>query len=77
MRLLRTLKQLPEVETHLGLSRWARTTIELETGLSAREATSRADEAHHAKERRTLVLVQRTDRDERARLLGQSCSRCR
>jgi 4-hydroxy-3-polyprenylbenzoate decarboxylase len=35
VRLLQALKQLPEVETHLVLSRWARTTIELETGFSA------------------------------------------
>ena len=27
-------RELPEVETHLVLSRWARTTIELETGIS-------------------------------------------
>jgi 4-hydroxy-3-polyprenylbenzoate decarboxylase len=70
VRLLRALKQLPGWKP--VLSRWARTTIELETGLSARETTSLADKAHHAKERRTLMLVQHTDRDERARLLGQS-----
>src|ERR1700722_5732529 len=34
IRLLEHLAQMPEVETHLVLSRWARTTIELETGMS-------------------------------------------
>ncbi|MEW1826994.1 non-oxidative hydroxyarylic acid decarboxylases subunit B [Streptomyces sp. NPDC088196] len=46
VRLLQALKQLPEVETHLVLSRWARTTIELETGFSAREVAALADEVH-------------------------------
>src|SRR3979490_3580055 len=34
IRLLEHLARMPEVETHLVLSRWARTTIELETGMS-------------------------------------------
>src|SRR6201997_1040439 len=34
IRLLEHLAPMPEVETHLVLSRWARTTIELETGMS-------------------------------------------
>jgi len=46
VRLLQALKQLPEVETHLVLSRWARTTIELETGFSAREVGALADVVH-------------------------------
>jgi flavin prenyltransferase len=46
VRLLEHLHQLPDVETHLVLSRWARTTIELETGRSAREVTALADEVH-------------------------------
>lgn len=46
VRLLQALKQLPEVETHLVLSRWARTTVELETGFSAREVAALADEVH-------------------------------
>ncbi|MFI7099565.1 non-oxidative hydroxyarylic acid decarboxylases subunit B [Streptomyces sp. NPDC050161] len=46
IRLLENLRELPGVETHLVLSRWARTTIELETGLSAREVAELADEVH-------------------------------
>jgi 4-hydroxy-3-polyprenylbenzoate decarboxylase len=43
IRLLENLRQLPDVETHLVLSRWARTTIELETGLSVAEVSALAD----------------------------------
>ncbi|MGW1894948.1 UbiX family flavin prenyltransferase [Streptomyces sp. NPDC002004] len=46
VRLLRLLAGLPEVETHLVLSRWARTTIELETGLGARDVADLADVVH-------------------------------
>ncbi|QLH26137.1 non-oxidative hydroxyarylic acid decarboxylases subunit B [Streptomyces sp. Rer75] len=46
IRLLEALAELPDVETHLVLSRWARTTIELETGRSAREVAALADETH-------------------------------
>ncbi|MBI0385471.1 phenolic acid decarboxylase subunit B, partial [Streptomyces albiflaviniger] len=46
VRLLETLAELPGVETHLVLSRWARTTIELETGRSAREVAGLADVTH-------------------------------
>jgi 4-hydroxy-3-polyprenylbenzoate decarboxylase len=46
VRLLQTLAELPQVRTHLLLSRWARTTIELETGLSVREVGELADEVH-------------------------------
>ncbi|MFI0816625.1 non-oxidative hydroxyarylic acid decarboxylases subunit B [Streptomyces sp. NPDC021098] len=46
IRLLEALAELPEVETHLVLSRWARTTIELETGRSAREVAALADVTH-------------------------------
>ncbi|MFE6160491.1 non-oxidative hydroxyarylic acid decarboxylases subunit B [Streptomyces sp. NPDC056486] len=47
VRLLENLAQLPDVETHLVLSRWARTTIELETGLSVAEVSALADVTHH------------------------------
>ncbi|WP_329126265.1 non-oxidative hydroxyarylic acid decarboxylases subunit B [Streptomyces sp. NBC_01465] len=47
VRLLQNLAQLPGIETHLVLSRWARTTIELETGLSAAEVSALADVTHH------------------------------
>jgi 4-hydroxy-3-polyprenylbenzoate decarboxylase len=46
VRLLEQLRELPEVETHLVLSRWARTTVELETGRSAREVAELADVVH-------------------------------
>ena len=36
VRLLEIVRELGGVETHLVLSRWARTTIELETGLYRR-----------------------------------------
>ncbi|MDN3352193.1 non-oxidative hydroxyarylic acid decarboxylases subunit B [Actinomadura sp. DC4] len=43
VRLLENLAALPEVETHLVLSRWARTTVELETGRTAAEVGALAD----------------------------------
>ncbi|GHF48175.1 4-hydroxy-3-polyprenylbenzoate decarboxylase [Amycolatopsis bartoniae] len=46
VRLLETLRELDDVETHLVLSRWARTTIELETPYSAREVAKLADVVH-------------------------------
>jgi 4-hydroxy-3-polyprenylbenzoate decarboxylase len=46
IRLLEILKNKPEVETHLVLSRWARSTIELETDHSIRDVRALADEVH-------------------------------
>jgi 4-hydroxy-3-polyprenylbenzoate decarboxylase len=43
VRLLERLSTVPEVETHLVISRWARSTIELESGLSVREVGALAD----------------------------------
>jgi 4-hydroxy-3-polyprenylbenzoate decarboxylase len=43
VRLLERLKAMRNTETHLVLSRWARTSIELETGLSVREVNALAD----------------------------------
>ncbi|QRP43519.1 non-oxidative hydroxyarylic acid decarboxylases subunit B [Amycolatopsis sp. FDAARGOS 1241] len=43
VRLLEVLRAMPDVETHLVLSRWARTTIRLETSLSAHEVGKLAD----------------------------------
>ncbi|WND40376.1 bagremycin/ferroverdin biosynthesis UbiX family decarboxylase BagM/FevK [Streptomyces sp. BB1-1-1] len=43
VRLLTELQRNPQVETHLVLSRWARATVELETGLSTREVAALAD----------------------------------
>jgi 4-hydroxy-3-polyprenylbenzoate decarboxylase len=46
VRLLENLRELPDVETHLVLSRWARSTIELETGLSVADVSALADVTH-------------------------------
>jgi flavin prenyltransferase len=46
VRLLEVLGDLDGVETHLVMSRWARTSIELETGYTAREAGKLADVAY-------------------------------
>jgi 4-hydroxy-3-polyprenylbenzoate decarboxylase len=43
VRLLELLRAMPEVETHLVISRWARSTVKLETGLSVREVGKLAD----------------------------------
>jgi flavin prenyltransferase len=43
VELLRRLNQCPEVETHLVLSQWARTTIRLETDVSVDEVAGLAD----------------------------------
>ena len=43
IELLRRLREQPDVETHLVLSSWAKTTVHLETGLSAHEVTDLAD----------------------------------
>lgn len=43
VRLLEWLRELPDVETHLVISRWARTTIELETPYSVQEVGKLAD----------------------------------
>jgi flavin prenyltransferase len=43
VELLRRLNQCTDVETHLVLSRWARTTIELETTMSVDEVVGLAD----------------------------------
>lgn len=41
--LLQVLREMPEVETHLVMSTWAKTTIALETPWSAREVAALAD----------------------------------
>ncbi|WP_286013584.1 MULTISPECIES: non-oxidative hydroxyarylic acid decarboxylases subunit B [Nocardia] len=43
VRLLEALRELPDVETHLVLSKWARITIELETPYTAKEVAALAD----------------------------------
>ncbi|AUX93451.1 non-oxidative hydroxyarylic acid decarboxylases subunit B [Mixta gaviniae] len=44
--LLQALQRMPEVETHLVMSKWAKTTIELETPWSARDVAAMADVCH-------------------------------
>ncbi|CBG89799.1 non-oxidative hydroxyarylic acid decarboxylases subunit B [Citrobacter rodentium] len=41
--LLQALRKMPGVETHLVMSKWAKTTIELETPYSARDVAGLAD----------------------------------
>ncbi|WP_433286394.1 non-oxidative hydroxyarylic acid decarboxylases subunit B [Pseudonocardia sp. CA-142604] len=55
IRLLENLRELPDVETHLVLSRWARTTIELETGLSVAEVSALADVSHNPEDQGATI----------------------
>lgn len=48
VRLLEVLRDLEDVETHLVMSRWARTTVELETPFTAREVAKLADVTYTA-----------------------------
>jgi 4-hydroxy-3-polyprenylbenzoate decarboxylase len=43
---LRALRGIPEVETHLVMSRWARTTLKLETDLGVHDVEALADVVH-------------------------------
>jgi flavin prenyltransferase len=55
IRLLEHLAQMPEVETHLVLSRWARTTIELETGMSVAAVGRLADVVHRPEDQGATI----------------------
>ncbi|EHE8974747.1 UbiX family flavin prenyltransferase [Salmonella enterica subsp. houtenae serovar 43:z4,z23:-] len=44
--LLQTLRTIPDVETHLVMSKWAKTTIELETPYTPAEVADLADHCH-------------------------------
>ena len=55
VRLLENLAELPEVETHLVLSRWARTTIELETGRTVAEVSALADVTHRPEDQGATI----------------------
>ena len=46
VRLLQVLRDVTDVETHLVMSKWAKTTIELETPWTAREVAALADFSH-------------------------------
>lgn len=44
--LLQALRDMPQVETHLVMSKWAKTTIELETPYTAQDVAGLADVVH-------------------------------
>ena len=48
VHLLQTLREIPEVQTHLIVSKWARATIELETPYTVRDVYALADVVHGA-----------------------------
>jgi 4-hydroxy-3-polyprenylbenzoate decarboxylase len=48
VRLLEVLREREDVQTHLVMSRWARTTVELETPYSVREISKLADVVYGA-----------------------------
>ncbi|HCB1498949.1 4-hydroxy-3-polyprenylbenzoate decarboxylase [Klebsiella oxytoca] len=53
--LLKALREKPEVETHLVMSKWAKTTIELETLYSAREVAELADFSHSPADQAAII----------------------
>ncbi|WP_309141859.1 non-oxidative hydroxyarylic acid decarboxylases subunit B [Streptomyces griseicoloratus] len=55
VRLLERLAELPDVETHLVASRWARATVELETGRTLREVAALADVVHPAEDQGATI----------------------
>lgn len=55
VRLLERLVADPAVETHLVLSRWARATIELETGRTARDVAELADVVHNSEDQGAAI----------------------
>ena len=53
--LLQALQAMPEVETHLVLSKWAKTTIELETPWRVRDVAAMADVCHNASDQAATI----------------------
>lgn len=53
--LLQALRAMPDVETHLVMSRWAKTTIELETPFSVRDVAAMADCVYNAADQGALI----------------------
>ncbi|MDM4206034.1 non-oxidative hydroxyarylic acid decarboxylases subunit B [Klebsiella spallanzanii] len=53
--LLKALREMPEVETHLVMSKWAKTTIELETPYTAREVAELADFSHSPADQAAII----------------------
>ncbi|GAB3229957.1 non-oxidative hydroxyarylic acid decarboxylases subunit B [Glycomyces halotolerans] len=46
VRILQALRELEQVETHVVISKWARTTLKLETDFSAAEVAAMADHSY-------------------------------
>jgi 4-hydroxy-3-polyprenylbenzoate decarboxylase len=55
VRLLENLADIPEVETHLVVSRWARATIELETGHTLAEVSALADATYQPEDQGAAI----------------------
>jgi flavin prenyltransferase len=55
VRLLERLRETEGVETHLVLSQWARSTIELETGMRVREVLDLADVTYKANDQGAAI----------------------
>jgi flavin prenyltransferase len=55
VRLLEALRDLPQVQTHLILSTWAHTTIELETSYTVRQVIDLADVYHKTGEQGAVI----------------------
>ncbi|WP_052282150.1 non-oxidative hydroxyarylic acid decarboxylases subunit B [Kluyvera genomosp. 1] len=53
--LLQALRDMPDVETHLVMSKWAKTTIELETPYSVRDVTDLADFSHSPADQAAII----------------------
>ncbi len=53
--LLQALRDMPQVETHFVMSKWARTTIELETPWQAREVAALADVHYSAADQAAAI----------------------
>lgn len=47
--------EMPNVETHLVMSKWAKTTIELETPYSARDVAALADFSHNPADQAAII----------------------
>lgn len=53
--LLRALQEIEGVETHLVMSKWAKTTIELETPFTVREVNEMADFCHNSADQAATI----------------------
>ena len=53
--LLQALNEIPDIETHLVMSRWAKTTIELETHYTAREVAALADVTYSSSDQAAAI----------------------